>query len=243
MIYCPQCGAESPAAARFCDQCGAALIVVPGHATPTPRPAAMPASPRPQPLAPAVPVTPVAMPLSAGPIVCTQCGATALLGEAFCDNCGASLSAPAPVGTPSYTPPPALAAQPVYPAPQPSRAAPAVSTPALTAPVQATLAPARLVFGGASLALPAAAEATVGRSDPVSSYTPEVDLAQHGALDHGVGRRHARLFIQHGQVLIEDLDSTNGSLVNGQRLVPHQPLALRDGDQIQFGKLRMQFLA
>ena len=241
MIYCPQCGAESPAAARFCDQCGATLIAVPSPALPTPRAAALP-TPRPQPLAPAVSVAPVAMPLSSGPIVCAQCGASALPGEAFCDNCGASLSAPAPAGTPSYTPP-ALAAQPVYPPPQPSRAAPAVPTPVPAVSLQTTLAPARLVIGGASLPLPVAAEATVGRSDPVSSYTPEVDLAQHGALDHGVGRRHARLFIQHGQVLIEDLDSTNGSLVNGQRLAPRQPLALHNGDQIQLGKLHVQFLA
>ncbi|HRC76531.1 MAG TPA: zinc ribbon domain-containing protein, partial [Kouleothrix sp.] len=29
MPFCPQCGVDNPASARFCDQCGAALIPVP----------------------------------------------------------------------------------------------------------------------------------------------------------------------------------------------------------------------
>ncbi len=51
--------------------------------------------------------------------------------------------------------------------------------------------------------------------------------------DAEVSRRHARLRLQAGNYILEDLGSTNGSFVNGQRLMgPH---ALRPGEQIMFG--------
>jgi pSer/pThr/pTyr-binding forkhead associated (FHA) protein len=105
------------------------------------------------------------------------------------------------------------------------------------------LAPAQLVVAasGAALPLPSATQAMVGRSDAVSNFYPDIDLTPYGALDQGVGRRHLRLFVQNGQALIEDLDSTNGTALNGQKLAPRQPQPLRDGDQILVGKLLLRF--
>lgn len=247
MSYCPQCGVENPPAARFCDQCGAALIPV---TTPvaTPVPASVPVVPTQPPVAstPQRPFTAVA-PAGAG-VICAQCGASALPGEAFCDNCGAPLSAPTPsANMPSGSA--GVSPQPVYPAPQPVQAPvtastpAAISTPAYTQPVvsaRTSLAPARLVLNdGTALPLPPGTQAIIGRADAVSNFTPDVDLSQYGAIEHGVGRRHARVFIQQGQLMIEDLDSTNGSLVNGQKLAPRQPQALADGASIQLGRLHM----
>ncbi len=48
-----------------------------------------------------------------------------------------------------------------------------------------------------------------------------------------VSRRHARLWFNNGRWFIEDLQSANGTLVNGMRV--NQPLALNDGDVINFG--------
>ena len=50
--------------------------------------------------------------------------------------------------------------------------------------------------------------------------------------DDGVSRRHARIVVENNAVRIEDLGSSNGTLVNGQ---PVQSQALRDGDKIQLG--------
>ncbi len=50
--------------------------------------------------------------------------------------------------------------------------------------------------------------------------------------DDGISRRHARLVQIGGQVRIEDLQSANGTLVNGAA-VTQQPLA--DGDKIRLG--------
>ncbi len=52
--------------------------------------------------------------------------------------------------------------------------------------------------------------------------------------DPEVSRRHARLYRQGANYVIEDLGSTNGTSVNGQRLVG--PYILRTGEVITFGE-------
>src|SRR5512135_2929455 len=52
--------------------------------------------------------------------------------------------------------------------------------------------------------------------------------------DAEVSRKHARLTFQGGKYVIEDLGSTNGTFVNGQRLV--SPLVLKSGDVISLGE-------
>jgi DNA-binding winged helix-turn-helix (wHTH) protein len=47
-------------------------------------------------------------------------------------------------------------------------------------------------------------------------------------------RRHARIVVDRDQAVIEDLGSTNGTWVNGERLV--SPLKLTHGDEIQIGR-------
>jgi pSer/pThr/pTyr-binding forkhead associated (FHA) protein len=79
----------------------------------------------------------------------------------------------------------------------------------------------------------------IGREDPVSGVFPEIDLDQHGGQDAGVGRRHAQLFLQGGQLLIEDLDSVNGTVVNRHKISARQPHPVRDGDEIRLGKMVM----
>ncbi len=52
--------------------------------------------------------------------------------------------------------------------------------------------------------------------------------------DAEVSRRHARLVLQAGGFVLEDLGSTNGTSVNGQRLMG--PYTLRIGDVITLGE-------
>lgn len=52
--------------------------------------------------------------------------------------------------------------------------------------------------------------------------------------DPEVSRRHARLYTQGNSYIIEDLGSTNGTSINGQRLTG--PYVLRVGEQITFGE-------
>lgn len=50
--------------------------------------------------------------------------------------------------------------------------------------------------------------------------------------DDGISRRHARVLVEGNVVRIEDLQSSNGTLVNGVRV---DVQTLKDGDQIQIG--------
>ncbi len=77
MITCPNCGAQNDDANRFCDQCGSRLDAA---ATPAPTPGAN---------APATQADPTPAPAM---LTCPSCGAQVVPGEAFCSECGASLS-------------------------------------------------------------------------------------------------------------------------------------------------------
>lgn len=53
-----------------------------------------------------------------------------------------------------------------------------------------------------------------------------------------ISRAHAAIgFEQEGGFYVQDLGSTNGTLVNGER---HKRVTLGDGDEIQMGKLRIR---
>lgn len=79
----------------------------------------------------------------------------------------------------------------------------------------------------------------LGRYDPGSSY-PTVDLTPFNAGALGVSRMHARIHCQNDVYLIEDLNSTNGTWVNQQRLPADKKQGLANGDVIQLGQLVMR---
>jgi pSer/pThr/pTyr-binding forkhead associated (FHA) protein len=56
--------------------------------------------------------------------------------------------------------------------------------------------------------------------------------------DERVSRRHARIDLEQGTFVINDLDSANGTFVNGQRIQRHR---LRSGDEIRIGDTRLGF--
>jgi pSer/pThr/pTyr-binding forkhead associated (FHA) protein len=95
---------------------------------------------------------------------------------------------------------------------------------------------------GRKVALPAGGEAVLGRLDATRGVFPDVDLTPDGGLEGGVSRRHARVHQQKAQFFIEDLGSANGTFLNGQRLTPYLPHPLRDGDEVQLGRVRLRIL-
>jgi DNA-binding winged helix-turn-helix (wHTH) protein len=56
-----------------------------------------------------------------------------------------------------------------------------------------------------------------------------------------VSRRHARIVVEPGRVILEDLASKNGTFVRGERIAA--PTALADGDTFRLGHVEMQLLA
>lgn len=57
--------------------------------------------------------------------------------------------------------------------------------------------------------------------------------------DPTVSRHHARLVVRGSEVTVEDLDSKNGSFVEGKRL--KVPRRLKSGDIVKFGSVVMTF--
>ncbi|MBV8198596.1 MAG: DUF3662 domain-containing protein [Candidatus Eremiobacteraeota bacterium] len=55
--------------------------------------------------------------------------------------------------------------------------------------------------------------------------------------DQSVSRAHATIATNGNDVLVTDLDSTNGTFVNGRRVTTHP---LRDGDELRFGNTVMR---
>jgi pSer/pThr/pTyr-binding forkhead associated (FHA) protein len=57
--------------------------------------------------------------------------------------------------------------------------------------------------------------------------------------DGTISRQHAEIRIENGNYAITDLNSTNGTTVNGSRL--HGSCELRDGDAVSFGSTHFTF--
>ena len=69
---------------------------------------------------------------------------------------------------------------------------------------------------------------TVGRG-PTADYTIDAAL---------MSRLHCRLTATETELTVEDLDSTNGTFVNDQRL-GEDPSALTSGDRLRLGRLEL----
>ena len=123
--------------------------------------------------------------------------------------------------------------------------APAVSAPAQSAqsPIMPAAARARLVVAssGFEIALPVVEAVVVGREDPFSGSFPEVDLTPHGGEEGGVSRGHLKIVRTAGGFEIEDLNSTNFTLVNRQKLTPEARVPLVDGSEILVGRVKLIF--
>jgi pSer/pThr/pTyr-binding forkhead associated (FHA) protein len=75
-----------------------------------------------------------------------------------------------------------------------------------------------------------------GRQLPLDSVIDvgrEPSLPLHLDQDTQVSRRHARISAQGGQVVVEDLGSTNGTYVNDQPI--SSPRSLNPGDRVRIG--------
>lgn len=85
-------------------------------------------------------------------------------------------------------------------------------------------------------------EFTLGRAIEGQPILPDVDLSPFDAFTLGVSRLHAALRIINNEVVVADLGSSNGTRVNGQKIVPHVDYPINHGDVIALGKLKIQIL-
>jgi|Deesub1362A_J573_1020465.scaffolds.fasta_scaffold05612_7 pSer/pThr/pTyr-binding forkhead associated (FHA) protein len=84
---------------------------------------------------------------------------------------------------------------------------------------------------------------TLGRSGEGQAILPDVDLAPYQAFDLGVSRIHAEMRVSKEGFYILDLESANGTRVNGKLLTAQVPYPIRHGDLIQLGGLELQLIS
>lgn len=76
-------------------------------------------------------------------------------------------------------------------------------------------------------------------SSEIKTREPLVDLTQFDALELGISRVHAMIRQTEAGYQIIDLESSNGTWLENQRLVPKQAYPLDSGDRIRLGRLNM----
>ncbi len=255
--YCPTCGAQINAGDTFCGSCGASLAAAPVEEV-VPEEEPVPEEPEVELVAQAVaeevmaeevPIEATAEEMAAAETVievpieevvaeevavepevvgaaeelhCPICGEKAVPGQAFCAICGASLQ-----GAPAVT-----VTAPEGAVPEPAVEAVAVVGPCL-----------EIVKSGAQIPLADQPELLIGREDEASGIHPDIDMTPHRGEEGGISRRHARLVHQGDLWSVVDLDSTNGTYVNGTELQPKVPAPLRDGDRLSLGDIEAIFHA
>jgi hypothetical protein len=162
-------------------------------------------------------------------IRCSNCASANLTGAVFCTECGALLQTPA-----------GFAAQHDV---SDRMKGSLFSRGAIGLPGTAAgddWATLHFMDTGQSLPLAGSDEFTMGRSTERQPIPPDIDLSAYDALSSGVSRRHATIRRRGSRVVLLDLDSANGTYVNGKRLGPRQEEPLSNGDVIALGKLKIQ---
>lgn len=92
-------------------------------------------------------------------------------------------------------------------------------------------------FGNETTSLAVGEPIMVGRATDGDDDI-QLDLSPYGAYQGGVSRRHARIVLHEGGLYIEDIGSTNGTRINGFQLTPNRKYRLREGDEIEFARVR-----
>lgn len=80
----------------------------------------------------------------------------------------------------------------------------------------------------------------VGRNDAQQTTQPDVDLSEYQAEESGVSRQHLQFKVEKDQLLVIDLDSGNGTLLNGEKLEPQKPYPVKNRDILQLGRLPVE---
>ena len=164
-------------------------------------------------------------------IECPSCKHQQFVGTLYCEECGTRLVhvSPAPATGPIETP----SLDDSVGATSPER--PELRTGALLG--------LRVVGTDAVLSLLGRTNYTLGIAIEGQAVIPDIDLGPFNAYDQGVSRIHAELQLTPEGLFIIDLDSANGTHVNGQRLEAIKATQVRHGDLIQLGGLDLQLIS
>ncbi len=163
-------------------------------------------------------------------IECPTCKHSEFVGTLYCSECGTRLVHTAPIGPGSEFL--------EFEGPDTSNVPP--PGPGLSAGAIFGL---RVMKTGDMVSLVGRENYTLGRSAGSQAIVPDVDLDTYGAQDQGISRLHAEIRLDKTGIHVVDLDSVNGTLINGKRIEPQEPKELRNKDIVQLGSMQLQVVS
>jgi hypothetical protein len=163
-------------------------------------------------------------------IVCQNCKSQEPDGTIFCSECGTNLQDLNPIQTQKFANnnDDSLDVEPLYVNKVPGQGDTWISL--------------HLLDSGHILSFSERSEFTLGRLSENQPIEPDVDLAPYKAYDNGVSRLHAVIKNRESDIILIDLGSSNGTYINGIRILPNVEHPLRHGDIVALGKLKMQIV-
>jgi hypothetical protein len=214
-LVCPNCKAPFVVGDVFCFNCGYDLTKVP----------AVPAPVQPQ-VAPVLQQPPTERANAAAqpaPAVATPPKEADISPDDFDKLLATGAPVPAPVPV-QAAPPVAEPIPPAQPTPTPVQSAPAGDYKNLVLSITGPYGLETVEYVGRELLL--------GRKDVKTRIFPDVNLD-----DAASSRRHLSMWLEvdEGHFYAQDLESSNGTLLNNQDMPPGEPVQLKDGDIIKIG--------
>jgi pSer/pThr/pTyr-binding forkhead associated (FHA) protein len=76
----------------------------------------------------------------------------------------------------------------------------------------------------------------VGRD---STPAPDIDMTELDGVQYGISRMHAAFLYDGHTLSVEDLNSRNGTRINGFRVEGGKPYPLHNGDELELGHMRL----
>ena len=167
-------------------------------------------------------------------ILCPNCQHHEITGALYCSECGGQLIHIADDSTRT-----AQYKKEVIPTPTPHNLWPIEHS---SSPSENHKGLSLLLIGNEQqIPLAGKSEFTIGRATQDQEVVPDIDLSPHGGYDYGVSRLHASISIGE-QITITDLNSINGTYVNGRKILPNYKHSLIHGDILALGTLKMRVL-
>ncbi|HSE13006.1 MAG TPA: cyclic nucleotide-binding domain-containing protein [Rudaea sp.] len=130
------------------------------------------------------------------------------------------------------------------PAPAPPPPAPSAAPPPSPAAAVAQNLALRVAASGQVLLLePERSEFLVGRPDPVTGIQPEINLGPFDTM-RTLSRRHAKILREGGLYFLrEEVGTTNGTFVDGERIKTGAAVPLKPGNKLRFGSIEVELVA
>ncbi len=98
-----------------------------------------------------------------------------------------------------------------------------------------------ITFNGYYYPLPAQQSVLIGRADPRLELHPDIDLGDEEASMAVVSRRHARITLNRQQFFVEDLGSSFGTQINGERIYGGVQVPIYPGQHLWLGGYTVAF--